>query len=100
MVLLLLLLRITFLLSWRSPWVIAVRLRFGKGLTLLRVGNSGTSNIGDAPRYMLDWKEKKLKTAAVGEQPGDTLVTWNGLYFLSLLFFFIFFKFLFSTSFW
>jgi hypothetical protein len=29
-----------------------VRLRFGKGFTLLRAGNSGTSNMGDEPRYM------------------------------------------------
>lgn len=32
-----------------------VRLLFGRGLTLRKGGNSGTSNIGDVPRYMLNW---------------------------------------------
>lgn len=30
-----------------------VRLRFGRGLTRLRVGNSGTSKMGDEPRYIV-----------------------------------------------
>ena len=30
-----------------------MRLRFGKGFTRLRVGNSGTSNMGDGPRYIV-----------------------------------------------
>ena len=34
-----------------------VRLLLGSGLTLRNGGNSGTSNMGEDPRYMMVWKE-------------------------------------------
>lgn len=35
-----------------------MRLRLGNGLTRLKVGNSGTSNIGDDARYMVSFGRK------------------------------------------